>query len=123
MGRPNDVGRIGRPLPEHGEVEVQELAHATQRVLDLAVQLAGGALDESRRDLGEEGLEREAVFGHRFGDGFGMQPLHGSRTIEVQRPGGRPPFERVGDRILHPPATARPTPKHPLGALVGFAAS
>ena len=52
-----------RPLPEHGDVDAEQLADAAQRVLDLAVHLAGAQVDEPGGEVGEQRLERQARIG------------------------------------------------------------
>ncbi len=55
-----EVGRSWRRrLPEHRQIEAEELADGAQRAFDLAVHLAGRQVDEPRGELGEQRLELE----------------------------------------------------------------
>ena len=61
VGGRDDAGACGRPLPEHREIEAEQLADPAQRVLDLAVHLAGRQVDEPRGEVGDQRLELETA--------------------------------------------------------------
>ena len=70
-----DDARVGvRPPPKHRQIEAERLGDTPQRVLDLAVDLGGRQLHESRGEIGDECVElekaREALCG-------GLRPIAG----------------------------------------------
>ena len=68
-----------RPLPEHGQIEVEQLAHATQGIVDLAIDVAGFKVDKARGDLGDQLLEFLACF-HSIDGGTVFRTKHCRRS-------------------------------------------
>ncbi len=54
--------RLGRPLPEAGQIDPEALADATLGVPDQAVYIRGGNVDKLRRQIGDQRLESQAGF-------------------------------------------------------------
>ena len=58
VGGRDHIGGLARPLPQHTEIDADELTDTAQRVLDLAVHLVGRQVDEPGGEVDEQRLER-----------------------------------------------------------------
>jgi hypothetical protein len=61
-------------LPERAKADPREFAHTALGACNFAVHLPGRQIDESRRQIGDERLEAQAVF--EFGTQGGVFRAH-----------------------------------------------
>ena len=62
MGERDGSRRLDRPLPQRRQIQPEEFADAPLGVPDLAVNLVDWEINELDRQIGQQGLELQALF-------------------------------------------------------------
>ena len=65
VGERKGIRVLVRPLPKRRHVEAEKLAEAALGIHDLTVHLVGGHIHKSRRQIGQQRLEAQALFQFR----------------------------------------------------------